>query len=260
MFPFSDNIPRLRPPIITYLLIMANVWMFMIGLRLPEEKRMLLAYQHGFIPLRLHQLVRPEPLQITMPEEVVDRRTKRVIRREIAIRYNAEPKPIVLSLLTYMFLHGGWLHLIGNMWMLWIFGDNVEDRLGHVGYLVFYLLGGILAALGHWLNGPSSEIPVIGASGAIAAILGAYAVTWPWARVKTLVFIVIFITIVELPALFVLGIWFVTQLLNAREEIALGTSGVAWWAHIVGFLVGALLMPLMRGDDDAPIEAEVVGP
>lgn len=257
MFPFSDNIPRQRAPIVTYFLILANVWTFMIGLRLPETKRATLAYQHGFIPMRLQQLARPEPLLITYQEEIFDRRTRQRSEREVRIVYNPEPKPIYLSLLTYMFLHGGWLHLISNMWMLWIFGDNVEDRLGHTGYLVFYLLGGIVAAMGHWLNDPSSQVPVIGASGAIAAILGAYAVTWPWARVKTLVFIVIFITVLELPALVVLGIWFVTQLINAREAATLGMNGgVAWWAHIVGFLVGALLMPLVRSDD--AIEAEVV--
>jgi membrane associated rhomboid family serine protease len=260
MFPFSDNIPRVRPPVITYLLIMANVWMFMIGLRLPEVNREQLSLQHGFIPIRLQQLVHPRPITIAFEQDVTDRRGRRDVLRT-NYTFNAEKKPIVLSLLTYMFLHGGWLHLIGNMWMLWIFGDNVEDRLGHAGYLVFYLLGGITAALGHWLNDPSSSIPVIGASGAIAAILGAYAVTWPWARVKTLVVIVIFVTIIELPALAVLGVWFVTQLIQAREAVTLGMNGgVAWWAHIVGFLVGALLMPVVRGSDPDVVEAEVVTP
>ena len=137
---------------------------------------------------------------------------------------------IYLTLLTAMFLHGGWFHLIGNMWFLWIFGDNVEDRLGHFGFAVLYLVGGILASLCHWFMQPDSTLPVIGASGAVAAVLGAYTITWPFARVHSLVFLVIFFTVVELPALVVLGFWFIEQLVAALAiKNRLATEGVAWW-------------------------------
>jgi membrane associated rhomboid family serine protease len=157
----------------------------------------------------------------------------------------ANPGQIVLSWFTAMFLHGGWLHLIGNMWFLVIFGNNVEDRLGHGVYLLLYLLGGLAAAAFHWAGAPSSMAPVIGASGAVAAILGAYAITWPWARVHTLIFLFIFITVVDFPALLVLGVWFLTQLFNATQQTMGMGENVAWWAHVGGFVAGAFLMPLL---------------
>lgn len=259
MFPFSDNVPRLRPPVVTYLLVVVNVWMFMYGLRLPEPNRDLLSYKHGFVPARLAQLVNPQPFEVRVPLQFVSRRDRQVVERDVVIDFPADRQAILLSLFSYMFMHGGWIHLISNMWMLWIFGDNVEDRLGHVAYLIFYILGGILAALGHWLNNPESTMPVIGASGAIAAVLGGYVVTWPWARVRTLVFIVIFVTILDLPALVVLGVWFVTQLIEARTALAMGVNGgVAWWAHIVGFLAGAVIMPLVREDEPEVQDAELI--
>ncbi len=258
MFPFSDNVPRLTPPVVTYLLIVVNCWVFMYGLRLPGPKREIVAYRHGFVPMRLAQLVDGRPREVVIPQQIYIPRVGR-FEQEQRLVFPADSQAILLSLFTYMFMHGGWLHLIGNMWMLWIFGDNVEDRLGHVGFLVFYLLGGILAAFGHWANNFQSPLPVIGASGAVAAVLGAYAVTWPWARVRTLVFIVIFITIMELPALFVLGLWFVMQLIGARESGVMGIhGGVAWWAHIIGFLAGALVMPLVRNDEPEVVEPEIV--
>ena len=137
---------------------------------------------------------------------------------------------IYASLITAMFLHGGWIHLLGNMWFLWIFGDSVEDRLGHFGFAVLYLVGGVLASLCHWFMQPASTLPLIGASGAVAAVLGAYTITWPFARVHSLVFLLIFFTVIELPALVVLGFWFIEQLLAARAvEQRMATEGVAWW-------------------------------
>ena len=131
------------------------------------------------------------------------------------------------------------------MWFLWLFGDNVEDRLGPLLYLVLYLLGGVVASISHWVVDPESTLPVIGASGAVAAVLGAYAITWPWARVRTLVFLVIFVTIIDVPALFVLGAWFVRQLVAGHQSLYhAGTGGVAWWAHVGGFVAGMVLMPL----------------
>ncbi len=161
-----------------------------------------------------------------------------------AIELKPEPRQIWASLLTCMFLHGGWWHLLGNMWFLWIFGDNVEDRLGPLLYLVLYLLGGVIASLSHWVVSPNSTLPVIGASGAVAAVLGAYAITWPGARVRTLVFLVIFVTIIDVPALVVLGAWFVGQLVAGHQALYhAGTGGVAWWAHVGGFVAGMVLMP-----------------
>ena len=150
------------------------------------------------------------------------------------------------GLLGYMWLHGGFFHLLGNMWFLWIFGNNVEDRLGGGLYLTIYLLGGVLASGCHWMFQQGSPVPVIGASGAVAAILGAYAVTWPWARVHTLVFLFFFVTIIDLPALLVLGVWFIGQLLSGLGQGQGEAAGVAWWAHIGGFLAGMLLMPLLE--------------
>jgi membrane associated rhomboid family serine protease len=152
------------------------------------------------------------------------------------------------TVLSSIFMHGGWLHLIFNMWFLWIFGDNVEDRLGHGRYLVLYLAAGAVASVVHVFANPFSTIPTVGASGAIAGVLGAYFVTYPRARVTTLIPIFVFIHIAELPAWLVLGMWFALQFLSG--SLALGTTqasagGVAWWAHIGGFAAGILLMPLL---------------
>jgi membrane associated rhomboid family serine protease len=148
---------------------------------------------------------------------------------------------------TSMFLHGGWLHLIMNMWFLWIFGDNVEDTLGAIRYLVFYFLCGLAAALTHFAVQPHSGVPVLGASGAIAGVLGAYAVLFPRARVLTLVPIFFFIRIMELPALLILGYWFVLQIVTGSLEAVTATQGgTAIWAHVGGFLAGMALVVLLR--------------
>ena len=141
-----------------------------------------------------------------------------------------------------MFLHGGWLHFLGNMLYLWIFGDNVEDRLGHGRFLLFYLGCGATAALGQAATNPSSVVPMVGASGAIAGVMGAYFVLFPYSRVLTAVFIVFFMDLIEIPAIFFLGIWFLMQFFSGVGSLGAGTAsgGVAFWAHIVGFAVGAL--------------------
>jgi len=148
---------------------------------------------------------------------------------------------ILASLVTSIFMHGGWMHLAGNMWFLWIFGNNIEDRLGHGLYLVFYLVNGLLATATHWAYDPQSTLPVLGASGAVSAILGAYSVTFPKATISTLVFYGL-ITVIEIPALVWLAIWFGGQLLDASLNRDLG---VAVWAHIGGFAAGAFLMPIL---------------
>jgi len=152
----------------------------------------------------------------------------------------------LLTLVTSMFLHGGWLHLIGNMWYLWIFGDNVEDRLGHGRFLLFYLAAGVVASIIHAALQPGSPMPTVGASGAIAGVLGAYAFAFPRARVLTLVPIFFFIQIIAIPAMVLLGIWFAFQFIAGTMSfgVARGSGGVAWWAHIAGFVFGFLVMML----------------
>jgi len=145
------------------------------------------------------------------------------------------------TLVTSMFLHGSWSHVLGNMWYLWIFGDNVEDRMGHFRFLIFYLLCGIVAALGQIFIDPTSTLPTIGASGAIAGVMGAYFVLYPQSRVLTLIPLIIFWEIVELPAIFLLGFWFLMQLFSAGAIAATANSqmgGVAFMAHVAGFLTG----------------------
>ena len=153
------------------------------------------------------------------------------------------------DLVTSMFLHGGWLHLIGNMWFLWIFGDNIEDILGHSKYLLFYLLCGIAAALVHALLNPYSRVPTVGASGAIAGVMGAYLVKFPHSRILTLVPIFIFITTMEIPALIMLLYWFAIQIFSGIGSVGysqVSRGGVAWFAHVGGFLAGILLVFLLR--------------
>lgn len=149
-------------------------------------------------------------------------------------------------LVTSFFLHGSWFHVLSNMLYLWIFGDNIEDKLGRVRFIIFYLLAGILANLAHILTDPNSPIPLVGASGAIAGILGAYFITFPRARITSLIFIFFFITVREIPAVFFLFFWFIIQVLNGINSLGGMGSNVAWWAHIGGFLTGIILMKLLK--------------
>jgi membrane associated rhomboid family serine protease len=220
MFPLRDSIPSSRPPVVNVLLIAACAVAFVFELSLgPNLERFLREF--AFVPARLFH------------PEVFDAN----------LLFNAK------SALLSMFLHGGWLHLIGNMWFLWVFGDNVEDVLGHVGYTFFYLGCGVAAALGQAVVAPDSQVPMVGASGAIAGVLGAYLVWFPWSRVKTLVFLGIFFTMAELPAPLFLVLWFVVQFLSgtlALATVQASTGGVAFFAHIGGFLAGACLAFLLR--------------
>ena len=163
------------------------------------------------------------------------------------------------SIVISMFLHGGWLHLIGNMLYLWIFGDNVEDRMGHVRYFFFYLLCGLAAAGVHIVTNHESPVPTIGASGAIAGILGAYALLYPRARVVVLIPIIFIIDVIRLPALVVLGFWFVMQLFQGTLALSAessATGGVAWWAHIGGFIFGLIAINLFKRRDRNPESRE----
>jgi membrane associated rhomboid family serine protease len=249
--PYHDDNPTTRFPLVTGALIAINVLSFVWLNRLDPLEREVVWAQRGFVPKRIEQLHDPK-LVVRVPLSTavgVDPRTGRVLEVRRWQDLPSEPRQVYLSLLTAMFLHGGWLHLIGNMWFLWLFGNNIEDRIGHALFLLFYLAGGMAAWLAHWAVLPEDAAtrPVIGASGAVAAVLGGYAVTYPTANVRCLVFIVIFVTVIHLPALAVLAIWFATQVISAMVEMrAVGvTGGVAWWAHIGGFAAGAALMPLL---------------
>jgi membrane associated rhomboid family serine protease len=152
-----------------------------------------------------------------------------------------------LTVLTSMFLHGGWMHLIGNMWFMWVFGNNIEDSMGHLRFIVFYLLCGVVAAAVHILTAPGSVVPTVGASGAISGIMGAYLILYPRVRVHTLFFFAIFFRVILLPAWIILGEWFFIQLLSGMGTVGAQAGGVAFWAHIGGFVAGlALIKPFER--------------
>jgi len=156
------------------------------------------------------------------------------------------------SLVTSQFLHAGWMHVVWNMIYLWIFGDNVEDRLGHVAYLLFYLGGGAAAAIFQVLYHPFSAVPMLGASGAVAAVMGAYFAIYPQSRVLTAIFLVIFFDVVEIPAIFFLGIWFLLQLINGLGSLGVSNAaggGTAFWAHVGGFVMGAGVGAVLRKRD-----------
>ena len=163
----------------------------------------------------------------------------------------------VLTLITYQFLHGGWIHIGANLLYLWIFGNNVEDRLGRPAYLAFYLAGGVVAGLAQVAIDPSSDVPLVGASGAIAAVLGAYAILFPRARVLAIVFLVVFFELTEVPSVVVLGLWFVLQVIDGLASLGVEdvVGGVAIFAHIAGFVAGIVVGVLVRGVRPRPLGA-----
>lgn len=159
------------------------------------------------------------------------------------------PNPVYLTLITAMFLHAGWLHIGGNMLFLYIFGDNVEDRMGHIPYLLFYLFCGVIAGITQVAVDPNSSVPSLGASGAIAGVLASYLVLFPWAQVRTVIFIFIFFTIVTLPAFILIGLWFLLQFFDGLASLATvqqGMGGVGYFAHIGGFVTGLVITLLLR--------------
>ncbi|MFL6280008.1 MAG: rhomboid family intramembrane serine protease [Vicinamibacterales bacterium] len=203
MFPVSDVIPSKTTPVVTVGLIILNAVVFLYELQLSRPELQVFVQIFGVVPVDFTWA----------------------------------------SLITSMFLHEGWMHLFGNMLYLWIFGDNVEDQLGHFGFLIFYLAAGSAAALGQVLVSAGSTIPMIGASGAIAGVMGAYFVLYPHSRVLTVVFLLFFMDMVEIPAIFFLGIWFIKELFSGVGTLGARAlnGGVAFWAHVVGFAVGALV-------------------
>lgn len=221
MIPLRDDIPSSRFPAATLGLIALNVLIFLHELQLgPHLQEAVLTY--GIVPVRY---TRPDVAQ-----------------------YFSTPEQL-FAFFSSMFLHGGWIHLLGNMWVLWIFGDNVEDRLGRTRYVLLYLASGIAAALLHIYTNPRSGVPTIGASGAIAGIMGAYFRFFPFARVETLIPPFFFGPTFVLPALLFLGWWFLLQFFNGALSLGMrgpGFSGVAWWAHVGGFLFGFTVCLLAR--------------
>ena len=217
MLPLSDHNPSRTMPVVNIVLIAANVFMFFWELSLGPRLEPVL-FDVAFIPARF---------------------------------WYAPIHPVnIIGVFVSMFLHGGWLHLGGNMLYLWIFGDNIEDRLGHFRYLIFYVLCGIAATFAHAFFNPSSRMPAIGASGAIAGVLGAYLLLFPRAQVTTVIPIFFFITVREIPAVIVLGLWFVLQLFTGVASLGVAEAragGVAYFAHIGGFVAGMALIALMGG-------------
>jgi rhomboid family protein len=208
MFPLRDTQPSYSRPLITVLIILLNVVVFLHEFSLDEYSRNYFIAHYGLVPARFH----------------------------------------FSAVLTSMFLHGGWMHIIGNMWFLWIFGDNVEDVFGHFKYLVFYLLCGIAAAFTQVVFSAGSRLPMVGASGAIAGVMGAYLIKFPKSRIVTLVFIFIFFTTIEVPAGLMLAYWFFIQFFSGIGTIGyshVSQGGTAFFAHIGGFITGMILVGVM---------------
>jgi membrane associated rhomboid family serine protease len=200
MFPISDIIPSRTRPVVTIGLIVVNTLVYIYQLQLEHGPLQSLVYEYAVIPARFSYA----------------------------------------DVITSMFLHADFLHFAGNMVFLWIFGDNVEDRLGHAGYLLFYLACGTVAAMAQVAAHPLSLVPMIGASGAIAGVMGAYFLVYPRSRILTAVFLLLFLDIVEIPAIFFLGVWFLLQVLHGAISSNVEGGGVAFWAHAAGFITGAL--------------------
>jgi len=230
VFPLRDDNPHFLTPIVTYALIAANVlaWALLQGF--------------GTEPMLSRSVCE---LGLT-PGELLQRAAvgARVPVSETAVCIVTD-MPSWFTPLTSMFMHGSWLHLIGNMWFLWIFGNNVEDSMGHARFVVFYLLCGFAAAAAQTLADPDSIIPMVGASGAIGGVMGAYVVLYPRVKVHMLVFLGFFVTTIAVPAVFMLGYWFALQLLSGALSGGI-EGGVAFWAHVGGFVAGAVLVLLFR--------------
>ncbi len=235
MIPIRDNIPAERSPVVNYTLIALCSVAFLFQLAAGDRGQAIVE-QFGFVPLRLTNPDVPAVIEQSVPY-----RTPRgiVVQREL---HPLAPAviPAWATLFTCMFLHGGWMHFLGNMWFLYIFGDNVEDRLGKLGYLALYLVTGLGAGASHLISGPESPVPTIGASGAIAGVMGAYLWLYPKASVLAVIPLFIFIQAFVVPAWVFLGVWFALQLFQGIGSVA-AAGGVAWWAHIGGFVLGALI-------------------
>ena len=219
MIPIRDTIPRQHFPFAVWALVAVNVYVFIRELALPPDSTEQFIYLFGLVPARF-----------THPDWAA----------RVGFPHTYWP------FFSTMFLHGGWLHIIGNMWVLWIFGDNVEDRMGPVRFLIFYLLCGLAAGGVHVLTNPGSRVPAVGASGAIAGVMAAYFVLFPRARIVAMFPILFYPVFFQVPAFLYLGLWFLTQFFSGTLAIATHreVSGIAWWAHIGGFGAGILTFAL----------------
>jgi membrane associated rhomboid family serine protease len=275
LIPLKDNIPTVNFPVVTVVLIAANVLMFVFfqgalfgphgGFSSAGDETKVLHYT--FIP---YELSHPgklcgERAEVTAEGErgtikpgvpLCEGKTQKLhtttgtsVRVHVERVLDRSQPPVWLTIFTAMFMHGGVLHIVGNMLFLWIFGNNIEDSMGRLKFLGFYLVGGVVATLAQYAIGPSNAVPTLGASGAIAAVLGAYALLYPRARVVTLIFIVFFVTVITLPALLVLGLWFLLQILDASSQPLTG-GGVAYLAHIGGFVFGLATIKLLASRYD----------
>jgi len=216
MIPIKDSPRARRFPLVNVGLIVANALVFWLELTMAPARLDGFIHRFGIVPSRLW-----------------------------AVDFSSfwEVGAATVPVLTSMFIHGGWVHFLGNMLFLWIFGDNVEDRLGHIGYAVFYLLGGAAAAAAHVVLGGPTTVPTIGASGAIAGVMGAYLILYPRARVVTLLPVFFYAYFIEIPAWFYLGVWLLLQLFSGALSLgAASAGGVAWWAHLGGFVAGVVLI------------------
>lgn len=223
MFPLRDDNPTSITPIVNWLLIFFNVVIFLYQVSLGPRDMQVFVYQYGAIPA--------------------------VITGEQSLPASIETIPPAMSVFTSMFLHGGWMHLIGNMWFLWIFGNNIEEAMGSIRYFLFYLLSGLAASFSHILADTQSVLPAIGASGAIAGVMGAYVMLYPRAQVLTLIFLGFFIRLLYIPAGIILVFWFVLQVFSGSLGSMSGgeeSGGVAFWAHAGGFIAGVLFVGLFK--------------
>lgn len=228
MLPLRDENPTELVPFVTVLIIVVNVMAWLFVQRAGAGHAFLNSLcQWGAIP---GEITGRLAAGATVP---------------LGPRYACQVEGAgLVTVLTSMFLHGGWMHLIGNMWFLWVFGNNVEDSMGHVRFVVFYLLCGVLAAAAHIVSSPASAVPTVGASGAISGIMGAYLLLYPRVRVHTLLFFFIFVRILLLPAWVLLLLWFGFQLLSGTLAAGAAGGGVAFWAHVGGFVAGVALIRL----------------
>lgn len=219
MFPIRDVIPHRFPPVTVVALILANGFVFLVETSLSPETLKQVFYLFGLVPARYSHPAWASGVGLPLDD--------------------------YWPFLTSMFLHGGWFHIIANMWCLWLFGDNVEDRMGHVRFLLFYLACGLAAGVIQVLTQADSTLPTVGASGAIAGVMGAYLFLFPFARILVLVPIFIFPFFFELPAVIFMGFWFFMQLFGGLQSLAApGLGGIAFWAHVGGFAAGVLLHPI----------------
>ena len=242
---WDDNTDRQTTPIVNYAIIALNIFVFVVLQGLGSNDQF--TYSFSTVPAEILQ-----GHDIVTPARVVQYMGQRVTIPGLG----PTPGSVYFTLFTSMFMHGGFMHLAGNMLFLWIFGDNVEDRMGHGRFVAFYLLCGAAAALGQTFTAPDSMVPMVGASGAVAGVMGAYFVLYPQSRIVTLLPLFIFIEIIEVPAVILLGLWFLLQLVSGVGSLTQPEAGggVAFWAHAAGFVAGIVMLPFLKRPERQQVE------